>query len=131
VADLQTAFDAVDLLALEAVYDAAFKAYNDMQDAIDANDDIIAAQDGLFVILNDHLDALDLIIEDLQNGIDAVKISINTNEYLLADDIIDENELTAIIAAETAELGVLVNLRDGYLAIADEYWALYLAAIGG
>ncbi|MBA7540794.1 hypothetical protein ES705_33097 [subsurface metagenome] len=131
VADLQTTFDAIDLVALRDVFETANKANADLQDAIDANNDIIVAQDQLWDILFNHLDNIDLTIEGLQAEIDAVKISINDLEKALADNVIDENEATAIIAAETAELGVLVNLRDGYLAIADEYWALYLAAIGG
>lgn len=131
VADLQTAFDAVDLVALEAAYDAVSLINDDMQDAIDANEDIWEAQSDLMDILDNHYSSIDLIIVDFQEEIDDLKEAINDAEKALADNVIDENEATAIIAAETVKLEELVNLRDGFLAIADEYWALYLAAIGG
>lgn len=127
---LQTAYDAVDLVALEAAYDVAEMANGDLSDAIDANYDIMEAQEYLLDALLGELDSLDEIIGDVESDIDDLKESINDLERALEDNVIDDDEFTAQIAAENEELARLTNLRDAYLKLADEYWALYVAESG-
>lgn len=124
------AIDPAELAALEAAYYDALEDYNDMEDPIDVNNDIIEAQYGLVWVLTDQIYNIDAEIESLLDVIETAKQDINFLENQLADEQIDEDELTAQIANEEAELERLNNERDAYLELANKYWELYQSALG-
>jgi chromosome segregation ATPase len=128
MADLQTAYDAVDIAALNAAYVVANKANAALQDAIDANDDTVEAQSYLAEALEAEMESFDAAIIEVEEMIDDMKKAINVLEKSLADNVIDEEELTAKIGEAQAKLDMFINMRDGYMELADQYWALYEAA---
>ncbi len=137
-----------DIAALQVDYDAAVANLTALMaaetvaiDALDVPTAAKAANTALKNQLQLVVNAIDAFltsgtslvaeIESLKDDIETKKIAINATEKSLADDVVDEAELTSQIAAEQQELVRLQGLRDGYLALANEYFALYTAAIGG
>jgi len=131
VSNLQADFDAVDPAALFVALQAADDVFDNIENQIDINDDIIDSNDTLIDALEGNLDDINSAIEDTKDDIEGLKETINDLEKDLADSAISEAELTAEIAAQQVYLATLQDERDANLALADEYWALYLAAIGG
>jgi hypothetical protein len=119
------------VVALYEVYEDAQDANDDMSDIEDANNELIEAEETLIDVLEDNLDNINQEIETVRDDIEDLRISVEQTTRALDDNVIDETEFLAEIAAEQEYLAMLIGERDGYLALADAYLVLFNAAIGG
>ncbi|MDA0196503.1 MAG: hypothetical protein O2887_17760 [Bacteroidetes bacterium] len=143
------------IAACQADYDAAVLALAGLQtaadaaaDAVDANEAQIAANDAMIseleaviLVLGDYIDGgvvmeaaesepVKIEIETLTDEIETLKAQIEATQDALADNVISETELNAKIVVETNYLNALIAERDALQEAANQYFALYLAALG-
>ena len=134
VDELQAEYDALDIATLEALddtFDDVLEDYFDMGDEYNANAAMINAYMELMEVLEGNIENVNPIIEGLLDEIESLDASVEHLTKMLEDNAISEAEYMEQIAAEEAELARLEAEAAAILALADEYYALYQASIGG
>ena len=143
VSELQTAYDALTveaLYALREAVDEAWEANDDFDKQIDANLQMIYAQNRLIWVLEDQLNSINAEIEAVENDIEWLSGSIAEKEAALiknADDMdaevaqytIDKDKAVALLEIAKEELALLETKRDAALEAANKWMGLYEAAI--
>jgi len=130
VNDLKTAFDAVDLAALQTAEDAAWRT----EDLIDLERDSLNAKwnSNDFVInrLEQYFDNLSDIVDGLQGDIDDTRADIADTEASIADQDIAKANQQSEVDTLTAELADITAEITAQQAIVDARWAALETALG-
>jgi hypothetical protein len=130
VNDLQEAYDAVDLAALQTAEDAAWRA----EDLIDLERDSLNAKwdanDFVISRLEDYFDNLNDIVDGLQSDIDDTRADIESTTESIADQDVAKANQQSEVDTLTAELADIQAEITAQQAIVDARWAALETALG-
>ncbi|WP_372650437.1 hypothetical protein [Draconibacterium sp.] len=132
VAALQTAYDALTVEAMYALQEAvseAWEGYDDLNDQIAANQQMIWAQEDLIWVLENQVNSINNQIEYVENHIAGLMDYMAQQKEALADNAINKTEAMALLELDKEELADLISKRDAALELANKWMELYEAAI--